>query len=43
MEGGDEETGMRRAADRAKQMVVGIVGLYVELAQSALRLVPGRS
>jgi hypothetical protein len=34
---------MRRATLRARQMMVDIAGLYVELAQSALRLVPGRS
>lgn len=34
---------MKRAAQQAKRMIGDIVGLYVELAQSAFRLVPGRS
>jgi len=34
---------MRRATWRMRRMAVEIAGLYVELAQSALRLVPGRS
>ena len=33
---------MKNAARRAKRMFVDIAGLYVELAQSASRLVPGR-
>jgi hypothetical protein len=34
---------MKHAARHAKRMITDIVGLYVELAQSAFRLVPGRS
>ena len=34
---------MKRATHRAKRMLTEIAGLYLELAHSAFRLVPGRS
>lgn len=38
-----EDTGMKKATHRAYRFLTDIVGLYVELALSASRLVPGRS